>query len=320
MKNLSCKIGIISITIFCLSACSTPLSVDNTKEFEKAEQYYQTIKDYKYDYSHYQIIPDTDKPVSTFIALNRFDSSIDYTTVLSRFSVELPLKTDSSKKYILDFISGVIDVNGFFVSNPFYASEIFVTAFEDFAKNSVFNTTSISGRETQLVKVKTTNATYIIYTDGTVGREYSDGIHYSTEKFSLCNVVLDYLSIKSYMKSSVEALLRTNIGFVASYNGNAIEADSFNKYFEAESNTSTTSYVYNSKVFDLSKMIDITYIENEAEHHLFLSSDGMIIKQLDSIALMGSNDLYGLTSEKCIAYEVTHTKMDAEAVFALFEQ
>ena len=328
MKKQLVLLLISSTSFLSLAGCSnaTPIEYDNSKDFEYAESNYQLFNNYEYNYYDYDNLPDSEITNCDFYVLNRYDYSEIYHDSLDHYSGELPLRIDDSKKYILDefdYIGLDVAISPFNTST-FYASKEFTNAFDTFLNNEDFNEKVISKNELYksalpIYKAKTIDSTFYLFDDGFVGKEYSDGIHYSSKRLSLFTSVLEYFSIRTFRGNSLDILrhgIDSNKTFTATYNNKAIEIKDFGEYFTSEE-ISPLSITINTKKYDITKMVDISY----SDQHIYLSRDGLTISKAKYTTCYGGYKLFSLVyGDDGVTYYVTHSKcIDAEAIFELFE-
>lgn len=301
----------------------TIFNYDNTNTFSRIEKRYNALKNSQNEYGEFVDISNTNYPVSfSIFEMPTYENIYEETE--DNYHAEFPFLDLNMRKYA--FVpSVVLDPSDAAIFYSSYTSDSFADMFDRYLEKATFKKNE--DEKSALALIMSKNHRYLIYVDGTVGLQYTDGYHLCDDKIELFTVFKEYINCRTF-SLDIETLIdelrgRVNQGYTVSYNGKEVVIDDFSDYLiNAKKDNTYASYLVNTKQFDFSKLLKIEYsYENGGtikETTRYLTKTGILVNESSSFITFGGY-CYALSSETGHLYHCYHIRMDMNKLLSLFE-
>lgn len=303
----------------------TVVSYDNTRNFAYLENRYNSISSCEINYGEYEEI--NGNALTTFLILDQlsqnvlFEQSYDVKT-------ELPYRNLKKRKYIFVPTLNLSAYMSLVTPYVSFVSYSFSDKFDKCLSNANFEIIE-KGSRLELARIISLDREYIIYNDGSIGLQYTDGYHISNGQIDVFDVYMEFLNAQVFSTSLEELVLElysnrgvTDDGFSVSYGGKEIKLESFEEYLTYPVNNDAVfeTMLINTKEFDFSKMLTIKYtrISSSQETVRYLSPAGFLLAKQDSLLSFGYYYYY-LTTKTGSIYRCYHINMNMTKLLQLFE-
>ncbi len=316
-----------------IASCSKPIEhkitrCDNSDKIQNATSTYEKTSNLEYKYDFYEEIED--KTSLHYMEMSSVynedgNSEIILDKTFEDFKCELPQKNIAQRKYavILADSYSMLLTPTFNSSELYFATDSFLESFDEFLKNVKYEKSDENVKDYAALYVYTADISYTLCTSGRLKVNFTDGEYISIQKFDTFKMVLEVMNMYSYLEPSMtpfDYFLETII--TLKYDGAEKELRTLQEVFGKKvTYKSHRSFLINSRVFDYTKMLEISFVEHDITSKYYMTIDGLIVHERNPFMIHSSSVLHYLSSEDYCIYECYHiVGIDASKIFALFEE